>query len=150
MNANGDSGFQPLTKFQKNIPHFATTGGLILMLFAMGIQNAAASNPDLLKDWGNTEDLTKMAGAVITLMGVALAHGNTKTTEAAIEKAAKAPPVDKDGNVSVGHTVSVAIGQAISSQDHDLAKRLIDALAPTGSSDKRLLGPEEVQQRGAA
>ena len=138
--------FQPLTKFQKNLPHFATTGGLIVLLFAMGVQNAAASNPDLLKDWGTTEDITKMAGAVITLMGVVLAHGNSKATEAAIEKAAKSAPVNGNGETSVEHTVAVAVGQAIHNSDHGLAKRLIEALDPGGNKNL----PRPGEQGGAS
>jgi hypothetical protein len=130
------NGIQPLSNFQKNLPKFTTIGGTVLMLLAMGIQNAAQSNPELLKDWGSTEDLTKMAGAIITLMGIALAHGNDKTNTHAIEQAAKAAPIDKDGNQSSTITAGAAVEQAINEGNHPLAKRLLEALSPSGPSEK--------------
>jgi hypothetical protein len=130
------NGIQPLTNFQKNLPKLTTIGGTVLMLLAMGIQNASQSNPELLKDWGSTEDLTKLAGAIITMMGIALAHGNDKTNAHAIDQAAKSAPVAADGTQSAKITVGAAVEQAIGEDDPALAKRLIEALSPSGPSEK--------------
>jgi hypothetical protein len=138
MNGNG---VQPLSNWQKNVPHIAASVGGVILLLAMGVQNAAQSNPDLLKDWGNADDLGKMAGAVIMFLGVALSHSNSQKMTAAIDKASKEAPIAADGRTQ-NSTITLAAGveQALGEGNHKLAIAVIQALKESDGNGSDALG----------
>jgi hypothetical protein len=123
----------------------------LLFIFAYGAQKTSEDHPEVVGPIGQNSDAMAIIGALGTIGMTGWHMLNNKQSQAVVANAAKAPPVDSNGDASWQHTAYVAAAQAGNAGNHDAALALIQNVKDHDAAlDQQRAWPPPPQARASA